>query len=567
MKQWIATLVLLTIATAVRAADRPNIIVMLADDMGYSDINCYGGEIDTPNINALAAGGVKLNEFYNTSRCCPTRACLMTGVYPHQAGVGHMTWVDTKFPGYRGKLSHSTPTIAEVLRSAGYSTYMSGKWHLTIDDKPDKSKDDWPRQRGFDRYYGIIKGSGSYYDPAMLVRDNQPITPRSDSEYKSDHYYFTDAIADQAIRYIGEHEDGADKEKPFFLYVAFTSPHWPLQAPEETIAKYKGKYDGGYESIREARFDRMKQLGVIDKDADLSSAPEPWSEVKNKKWESRCMEVYAAQLDRMDQNVGRIMATLKDKSLLDNTLVMFLSDNGGCDEDTGRKAMPKRDAAAATQPRPVDEPQLQSNGPYTLDGIPVRTGPKVMPGSAETFVAYGQNWANVSNTPFRMYKHYVHEGGISTPFIASWAGHIKPTDGYNPTPTHLVDIMATAVELSGAQFPDAVAGEKTTPLQGVSLIPLLTGGSLQRPSPIFFEHEGNRAVRDGQWKIVARGENGRWELYDIDTDRSELNDLATQHPDRVKSMSDAWQKWAAASQVFPLLPQDKQDKKERGKAE
>lgn len=543
-----------SLATA--AAPRPNIIIMLADDMGYSDIGCYGGEIDTPNINALADHGVRLTQFYNTSRCCPTRASLLTGLYPHQAGIGHMTWEDLHLPGYRADLHHSTPTIAEVLRSAGYSTFMSGKWHVTINDHPDSPKDNWPLQRGFDHYYGIIKGSGSYYDPAMLVRENTPINPRADKEYQPDHYYFTDAIADNAIRFVKEH-DQTDKDKPFFLYVAFTSPHWPLQAPEETIAKYKGKYDGGFEPVRQARYQRMKDLGIINPNWELSPGVQPWSDVKHVEWEERCMEVYAAQVDRMDQNVGRIVSFLKAEGQLDNTLILFLSDNGGCAETIGRGPLPNKAKPKQVPPRTDGSPQLQSNGRHTLDGQPVLSGPAVMPGPAETFIAYGRSWANVSNTPFQKYKHYVHEGGISAPFIAFWPKGIDQHGTLNSSPAHLVDIMATCVALSGATFPAQFNDQPTTPLQGIDLEPAFHGQPLTRNKPLFFEHEGNRAERDGKWKLVATGPTSKWELYDMEADRTEMHDLADQYPDRVKEMSAAWEKWAAESDVLPLVPTGK----------
>jgi arylsulfatase A-like enzyme len=504
----------------------PNIVIIMADDMGYSDAGCMGGEIATPNIDRLAAQGMRFTQFYNTSRCCPTRASLLTGLYPHQAGVGHMTWKQLDLPGYRSDLSHDTPTIAELLKPAGYATYMVGKWHLTINDTAEKPKDNWPRQRGFDRYYGTIKGSGSYYDPPMLVRENQKITPATDKEYKPKHFYYTDAIADQSSRFIAEHRQ-TQGDKPFFLYVAFTSPHWPLQAPEETIAKYKGKYDGGYEPVRAARFERMKMIGLIDPRWEISPQPEEWSKQKDKAWEARCMEVYAAQIDRMDQGIGKIVETLRAFGQLDNTLILFLQDNGACAETTGRTKSERKGT---------------------------RGGVGVMPGAEDTFLAYGQNWANVSNTPFREYKHFVHEGGISTPLIACWPKGIARHGDFEPQPGHLIDIAPTCLELAGATFPAQFNGHATTVLQGVSLTPALHGEPLARSKPIFFEHEGNRAMRDGKWKLVAKGAKGPWELYDMETDRTELHDLASKEPQRVEKMSAAWQKWAEETQVLPLRP-------------
>jgi arylsulfatase len=512
---------------AASGAPRPNIIIIMADDMGYSDAGFMGSEIDTPNLNHLAKEGVLFTQFYNTSRCCPTRASLMTGLYPHQAGMGHMNWQQFDLPGYQAQISFHTPTIAEVLKPAGYETYMSGKWHLTLEDAADSPRDDWPRQRGFDHYYGTIIGSGSYFDPQMLVRENTVITPSTDPEYHPEKFYYTDAIADQSIRDIKEHHQQSP-DKPFFLYVAFTSPHWPLHALESDIAKYKGKYDGGFKPIREARYKKEKELGIIDPNWELSPQNQAWSDVKHPKWEARCMEVYAAQIDRMDQNIGKIIDALKSTGQLDNTLLFFLQDNGACAETTGRGPKPPRKG--------------------------MHGGPKYMPGPADTFIAYGKSWANVSDTPFKEYKHFVHEGGISTPLIAHWPAGIKRQGVMERQPGHLIDIMATCIDVSGAQFPKEFAGGKTTPLPGVSLVPAFDGKPLGRQSPLFFEHEGNRAMRDGKWKIVATGQKAPWELYDMQSDRSEMHDLASQYPDRVKEMSDQWQAWAKASQVLPMEP-------------
>ena len=562
-------LVLLASAAAARAAEgggggrgdaksppRPNIVVIMSDDMGYSDAGCFGGEIPTPNIDRLAAGGVRFTQFYNTSRCCPTRASLMTGVYPHQAGVGHMTWKQLDLPGYRSDLSKHTPTIAELLKTAGYRTYMAGKWHLSFGDLPNEPKDNWPRQRGFDRFYGMITGSGSFYDPRMLVRENTPLSPAADAEYKPKNYYFTDAIADQSVRFIREHDE-RQKDEPLFLYVAFTAPHWPLHAPAEAIAKYKGKYDQGYEPIRAARFERMKQMGLVDPKWELAPPPQPWAEVKHKEWEARCMEVYAAQIDLMDQGIGRIVDALEEAGRLDDTLILFLHDNGGCDENNGRNArLPKGDLNPPDH-KPTD-PQWNSRPRVTRDGRTVRGGPQVMPGADDTFIAYGRNWANVSNTPFREYKHYVHEGGISTPLVAHWPRGIAAArrGALERTPGHVIDIVATCAELAGAALPAEFNGKPTTPFEGVSFAPAFGAGDgpAPRAQPIFFEHEGNRAVRDGKWKLVAKGAKGPWELYDMEADRTEMHDLARREPQRVRAMASAWQQWAERAQVLPLVP-------------
>ena len=548
----VIVLMLVAASPALPAEPRPNIVIIMSDDMGMSDLGCYGGEIETPNIDKLAANGVRFTQFYNTARCCPTRASLLTGLYAHQAGVGHMTWQQLDLPGYRSDLSFDTPTVAEMLKPAGYSAYMAGKWHVTISDLPESPKDNWPRQRGFDRFYGTIKGSGSFYDPTMLVRENQPISPAADKAYQPQSYYYTDAITDHSVQYIREHKERAG-ENPFFLYVAYTAPHWPLHAPEAAIAKYKGRYDAGYEPVRQARFERMKELGIIDPKWQLSPQPQEWAKQKDKAWEARCMEVYAAQITVMDEGIGRIVAALEQAGQLDHTLILYLHDNGGCDEANGRTPKPQQGNQKLADPAP-DMPQVRSRPPRTRDGRPVRSGVGVMPGGDDTFMAYGRNWANVSNTPFREYKHYVHEGGISTPLIAHWPAKITRKGELEKQPGHVIDLVATCLDAAGARVPDEFNGKTPKPQQGVSLLPAFRGEAIARSRPIFFEHEGNRAVRDGRWKLVAKGTNGAWELYDLETDRTEMNDLAGKHPDRAAAMANAWQNWAKATDVLPLVP-------------
>jgi len=310
------------------APERPNVLIILSDDMGYSDLGCYGGEIRTPHLDGLAKNGLRFTQFYNTARCCPTRASLLTGLYAHQAGVGHMT-EDFGHDGYHGDLGPRAVTIAQVLRPAGYRTYATGKWHVTKHVKPDAPKDNWPLQRGFDRYYGTLDGGGSYYDPGTLTRDNTALSPFADPEYQPKQYYYTDAITDHAVRFVTEHRrDHA--AKPFFLYVAYTAAHWPMHALPEDVAKYKGVYDRGYQPIREERFVRMKEMGLVDPAWGLSPLAGAWDKVPNKEWEARCMEVYAAMVDRMDQGIGRIVDALKASGQWENTLLLFLQDNGGC---------------------------------------------------------------------------------------------------------------------------------------------------------------------------------------------------------------------------------------------
>ena len=537
-------------AVLASAGGRPNILLIMADDVGFSDLGCYGSAIQTPNLDALAMGGVRFTQFYNTSRCCPTRASLLTGLYPHQAGIGHMTWTDRGLEGYHATLNNHCATIAEVLRADGYRTYMAGKWHVTRFDGPEADPSQWPVQRGFEKFYGTIKGSGSFYDPISLCRQNTFITPENDPEYRPQEFYYTDAISDNAVKFLQKHE-AESADKPFFLYVAYTAAHWPMQALEKDIAKYKGKFDGGYEPERQARLQRLKELGLIDSKWDAAPTVGDWNAV-DKKWEARCMEVYAAMLDNMDQGIGRIVRELKRSGQLENTVIFFLQDNGACAEDNGRRPV-KKSPAKKFQPMRPDELQTVAQPHQTRDGRPVRKGPGVMPGGADTFVAYGENWANVSNTPFREYKHWVHEGGISTPLIVHWpAGIPSRRNGKLETqPGHLIDIMATCVALSGANYPKELHGEKIKPLQGVSLLPALEGKDLKRPEPIFWEHESNRAIREGNWKLVAKADQA-WELYDMEQDRTEMHNLAAANPAKVKALAAKWDAWAARCDVLPL---------------
>lgn len=535
------------------ADERPNIIVILSDDMGYSDIGCYGSEIATPVLDGLAEKGLRFTQFYNTARCCPTRASLLTGLYPHQAGVGHMM-NDSGFDGYRGDLNRSCLTIAQVLKSAGYGTYMTGKWHVTKDVRPDGDKANWPLQRGFDRFYGTIHGAGSFYDPNSLTRDNTQVSPLNDPEYQPKTYYYTDAISDHAVRYVREHHE-QQPAKPFFMYVAYTAAHWPMHALPEDIEKYKGCYDEGYGPLRESRLQRMKQLGLVPPEIKMSPQAEDWDSVKHRAWEIRCMEVYAAMIDRMDQGVGKIVGSLRETDSLDNTLILFMQDNGGCAEGLGRTAKkdlerrPDQPLTAMTK----EELQVDMIPKKTRDGWPLIQGPEVMPGPADTYIAYGRGWANVSNTPFREYKHWVHEGGISTPLIAHWPSGIARQAELDHQPGHLVDIMATCVEVAKATYPAEYSAHAITPMEGHSLVPAFRGETIAREA-IYWEHEGNRAIRAGDWKLVAKGASGPWELYNIRLDRSELNDLAKSEPARVRILSAMWQKYAERAMVLPLTP-------------
>lgn len=548
-------LVSLSLTSTLLADSRPNIVLIMADDMGYTDIGCYGSEIRTPTLDQLARNGVRMTQFYNTSRCCPTRAALLTGLYSHQAGIGLMTG-DRGWDAYRGDLNRKCVTIAEVLKAGGYRTYMSGKWHVTRRTSPKGPKDNWPRQRGFDQFYGTITGAGSFWDPATLCRNNTYITPENDPEYQPENFYYTDAINDNAIAYLDDHEKNHD-DKPFFLYVAFTSAHWPMHAHDDDIAKYRGMYDDGFNPIRKARYEKAKRLGVIQDGWAMSKPAMDWNANANKEWDIRCMEVYAAMVDRMDQGIGRVMNELKRQDRFDNTIVIYLQDNGGCAEGYGRRDNSDKKSKFDFKPLGKDGLQTKIWPPMqTRSGHWVRTGPQTMPGAEDTFVAYGAGWANTSNTPFRGYKHDGYEGGISTPFIVHWPDGIKKRSRGSVVrePAHLIDLMATFVDASDVDYPKQFADNLIQPMEGVSLLPAMNGRKLSRSQPLFFEHHGNLAMRDGQYKIVSYYRKERpvhWELYDMDADRTEQNDLADAQPDRVKTMAAKWQQWADRVGVQP----------------
>ncbi len=546
----------------------PNIIVMMADDMGFSDLGCYGGEIHTPQLDSLAYGGLRFTQFYNTGRCCPTRASLLTGLYPAQTGVGHMM-SDRGQPGYRGDLNDHCMTIAEVLKPAGYRTYMSGKWHVTSHlQAVDSLQHNWPLQRGFEKYYGNINGAGSFWDPYTLTRGNDLISPRTDSLYQPHQYYYTDAVSDNAVRFLGEHQEESP-EQPFFLYVAYTAPHWPLHAPEEEIIPYSDMYQDGYQDVREKRLERAIKIGIIDKDWALSDATSEWDTVEYKDWHSKNMQVYAAMITRMDKGVGKIVQQLRRMDVLDNTLILFLQDNGGCAEELNWMQNDTTVNISGTEPPypAISDATLQTSGrpTQTREGFAVMVQNKqVMSGPEESYNAYGPAWANVSNTPFRKFKHWVHEGGISTPLVAHWPAAIADPGSLRHQPSHLIDIMATCIDISGATYPQDYESEAIIPYEGESLLPVIRENADMDRTSIFFEHEGNRAVRQHRWKLVSKAYDqprymdnrdtldfDQWELYDMQKDRTETRNLAAEHPDIVRAMSDVWYGWALRTQTIP----------------
>jgi len=528
--------------------NRPNIILILNDDMGFSDLGCYGGEVRTPNLDSLAANGLRYTQFYNTARCCPSRASLLTGLHPHQADVGHMVGND-QIDGYLGDLNPNTVTIAEALGTGGYRTYMSGKWHVTGYVDADGPKHNWPANRGFEDFYGIITGAANYWNPKTLTQNNDRIEPEPG-------HFLTDRISEEAVRQITEH-CARHADTPFFQYVAYTSPHWPLHAHPKDIAKYAGRFDAGWDTLREERLTRMVDMGIIDRQWTLTERDprvQPWSDVEHKEWEARRMEVYAAQIDRMDQGIGTILQALRDNGQWENTLIVFLADNGACAEEIWPG---------------LGEGARKGTVPYatgkTSDGRDVRFGntPDVMPGPEDTYQSCGVPWANVSNTPFRLYKHWVHEGGIATPFIVHWPAGIEARDELRSQPAQLPDVMATFLDVADTAYPAEYNGRPIKPIEGFSMVPTFADSAPTR-DVLYWEHEGNKAVRRGKWKLVCR-HPGDWELYDMDTDRSEMHDLASTHPDIVTDLASLYDAWASRCGVLPWQELTEHRKRQRAR--
>ncbi len=487
---------------------RPNIVVIMSDDMGYSDLGCYGGEIETPNLDRLASQGIRFTRYYTNNMCVPTRASLMSGCYT------------TKALGPGNRISPQVVTAAEALRDGGYSTYISGKWHLsTVDDR-----ENHPCQRGFDRFFGTIIGACSFWAPATLMLDNDA----AEDIYRDPTFYYTDAISDYALDFMRE---GLAKDNPFFLYVAYTAAHWPLHAFEEDIARYSGRYAMGWDALRLQRHQRMKELGTVDPRWPLSLRNREvpaWADEPHQAWQQRRMEVYAAQITRMDQGIGRLLDQLEDSGEADNTLVMFQIDNGGCHVEYA----PDRKGLYLPQ--------------RTREGRPVVAGnlPDVMPGPENTYQSYGYGWANASNTPFRLYKQHDHEGGITVPLIARWPAAIKGAGTTTGQLAHVIDLMPTFLDAAGIERPAEFQGRRLHALDGSSLLPILEGGSREPPAELYWQWSRGRAIRQGRWKLVAV-RNGSWELYDIQDDGTELRDLAGQMPDRVAAMERLWTAWKA----------------------
>ena len=505
---------------------RPNILLILADDLGFGDLGVMGSEIRTPHIDGIARNGTLLTSMYNAARCCPTRASLLTGMYSHRAGIGHMG-TNLGSAEYQGYLREDAATIAEVLKANGYRTLMAGKWHVGGDlwatrvdswrlGDPDRPT---PLQRGFDRFYGMVDGVMHYFSPWHIQDDDRAAEIAPD-------FYLTDAITDKAVEML---EENARTDQPFFMYLAHHAPHWPLHARPEDIERYAGRYSRGWDELRGARYEEMLQRGVLQHKWRLSgrdAAAPAWKDAPHRQWEAERMAVYAAQVDRMDQQIGRVLDTLKRLGKHEDTLVLFFSDNGGCQE-TMREG-------GWTQFYPDT----------TRDGRKVVLGnrPGLAPGGPTTFMSYDLPWANASNTPFRLFKHFVHEGGISTPLAMQWPAQIGP-GGINHTPCHAIDILPTILDAAGIKPPTELGGRAVRAVDGESLLPLWRGRSWQRDRALHWEHEGNCALRADNLKLVRQFQ-GEWELYDLERDRTELRDLAPRNRRLVGRMARNYQQWA-----------------------
>ena len=502
---------------------RPNIIVILADDMGFSDLGSYGSEIETPNLDRLAENGLRMTQFYNTARCSPTRASLLTGLYPQQAGVAQLDG-NLGAPAYQGYLDESTVTVAEVLREAGYKSYLAGKWHVG------REEGQWPMDRGFDRYYGLVEGASSYYtnidyrDPngeerRVFGEGNEPIDlPRVTEEEwrRNEGYHMTNAFTDHALEFLEQH----DREAPFFLYLAYTAPHWPLHAFPKDIQKYQGTYDIGWDSLRALRFENQRELGLFEDDVVLAPTSDrvaSWEEAEASRKEAWQVEMtlYAAVVHHMDRQIGRVIDRLEKNGELDNTLILFLSDNGGCHTT----------------------PQYDH-----LDGAP---------GGPNSFPTYGYEGAEVSNVPFRLWKQFIHQGGISSPFIAHYPDMISPGVINRENAAHAIDLMPTFIELAGAEYPEERNGHPVTPMEGVSLVPVFQGETFERNGPLYFAHQGNRGIRSGDWKAVSARMDRQWELYNVADDPTELNDLSEEFPEVRQELVGKYESWADEVNVLP----------------
>lgn len=513
---------------------KPNIIIVLADDMGFSDIGCFGSEIRTPCLDAMAAQGIRYNHMYNNARCCPSRASLLTGLYPHQAGVGLMM-ENLGIKEYQGYLNDSCITLAEGVKSAGYQTGMIGKWHVgggyqktrEALERAGKKGYPTPMQRGFDYFYGTLEGAGNYYNPVTLMENGEWINIRPE-----DNFYYTEKIGEKACEVL---ERFSGDDAPFFLYVSFNAPHWPLHAREEDIAAYEGTYLVGWDEIRKRRYQKQLEMGIVKDIWDMSprdTGSPDWDEIEDKDWEDIKMAVYAAQIEEMDREIGKIREKLTQLELEKDTFILFTSDNGACAEEL-----------------PEDGWICNFASERTLNGEKVEIGnlSKRRPGKEDTYMSYGLPWANASNTPFRLFKHWIHEGGISAPCVVSWGDNIKNPGRVEETPIHFIDIMPTILELAEAEYPREWKGTPIHPVAGESFLSSVRE-KWERKRPIFWEHEGNCGVRLGRYKLV-RCYPEDFALYDMELDRTELHDISGEHPEIKKELLKAYEEWAQETGV------------------
>lgn len=510
--------------------NRPNILLILCDDMGYSDIGCYGSEINTPNLDQLASEGIRFTQFYNTARSCPSRASLMTGLHPHETGIGHMTGGGSKKEAYQGFLNDKCITLAEVLGASGYTTNMSGKWHMGTEEVA------WPYHRGFqnvyaihnwvDSYWRVLRGCEVYRNDKLYLSANPPeeITYRENGS----NWYTTDVFTDEALKQI---ESSVAQNKPFFSYVAYNAPHWPLEAHDSIVDKYIGKYSNGWEPVMNARLKRLKDMGIIDKNISIGKQDMvDWNTLSADDRENLDFRraIYAAQVEILDFNIGRLVAKLKEQGVYENTVIVFLSDNG-CSaepEDVPFGYSWEKDRKANYQ---------------EWKRISARTG-----------ASQGKMWSIASDTPFRMYKKFIHEGGISTPFIISYPSQVKKAGRLEKTPCYLPDIMATFVDLAGANYPTEFNGHEVRAMRGRSIVPVIKARKLTPHKIMTWEHEGHGGIRMGDWKLVTEDiMSDEWELYNMKVDRTEMNDLSSKNPKKAQELKAVWDKWAREIQVLP----------------
>jgi arylsulfatase len=521
-------------AAAQTGKSRPDIIIIMADDMGYSDIGCYGGDVNTPNLDKLAKNGLRMTNFYNNARCCPTRASLLTGQYAHKVGLA----------ANGNALTRNGATIPELLKDNGYQTGMVGKWHLSDDiqqptkeeqlkwlnhqgfaDAPFASVESYPINRGFQKHYGIVWGVIDYFDPFSLVDGEKNV-----KEVPKD-YYITDAINEKSVEYINEF---ISKKQPYFLYVAYTAPHWPVHARPEDIAKYKGKYDLGWDEVRKQRYNRMVKMGLIDPKScsliDVMGRFGTWDKMskEEKEKQARKMETHAAMIDRLDQGVGQIIEALKKAKTLDNTLIIFLADNGASPEIVNLPG--------------YDRPSQTRNGQPMHYDAEVKTEEI---GSEISYTMIGPNWANAANTPYKYWKMESYEGGIHTPMIVHWPAGLKTRKGsLNNAMGHVTDILPTLLDLTNTKYPDQYHNNKLTSLDGFTLLPVFKGKTTKGRDSIFFQHANGMAYINGNWKIVSKtGNTPSWELYDLSRDKNETKNLSAQYPDLFNQMIASWNRW------------------------